>query len=271
MEHNYLNYCFTHNSICMENIELMKKQITNIHLKRSPLLVFLLSLLPIIGYPQLRGGLEGFKLLDLKVGYSIPVGNYAATGKDDFESGYAEPGFALGGGYYHMFRDVIGLGGSFGLNFHGYDKAAKQKAIYDNDPTVTEAYVESSHYTNLSITVGPVVNARLSENMSFLLHLEAGVMFTFRPSQEFEITNQDGTNSLSLESITGTSLAANFGIAFRYHATERTGFSLYADYFYGNPKYDYLTYQYPNWIEIQGNQDIMYINVGMSLTYIIGY
>ena len=223
------------------------------------------------GYSQLKGGLEDFKLLDIKIGYSIPVGNYASTGKDDFESGYAKPGLALGAGYYHMFRDAIGLGGSLGLNFHGYDAAARQRAIYENDPTVTEAFVEGSRYTNLTLTVGPVINARLSENLSFLLHIEAGAMLAFRPEQEFSITNQQGTNSLSLESITGTSFAANFGIAFRYHATERTGFSLFADYFYGNPKYDYLTYQFPNWIEIKGNQDVMFINVGMSLTYIIGY
>lgn len=266
-----MNYCFTLNSICKENIELMKKQITNIRLKKSSILIFLLSLLPLLGYTQLRGGLEDFKLLDVKIGYSIPVGNYAPKSKNDFESGYAKPGLALGAGYYNMFRDVIGMGGSLGLNFHGYDEAAMQKAIYDNDPTVTEVYVEDSRYTNLSITVGPVINARLSENLSFLIHLEAGALFTFKPSQEFEITNQQGTNSLSLESITGTSFAANFGVAFRYHATERTGFSLYADYFYGHPKYDYLTYQFPNWVEIQGNQDVMYINVGMSLTYIIGY
>jgi len=255
----------------MANIKLMKQQITNIRLKKSFKLIFLLSFLPLIGYAQLRGGLEDFKLLDIKIGYSIPVGDYASTGKNDFESGYAKPGLAVGAGYYHMFRDVIGLGGSVGLNFHGYDDAARQKAIYENDPTVTEASVEGSRYTNLSITVGPVINARLSENLSFLIHLEAGALLTFRPSQEFKITNQQGTNSLSLESITGTSFAANFGIAFRYHATERTGFSLYADYFYGNPKYDYLTYQFPNWVEIQGNQDVMYINVGMGLTYIIGY
>jgi len=249
----------------------MKKQITNIHINKSLILFFLLFLLPLFGYTQLKGGLEDFKLLDIKVGYSIPVGNYAATGKNDFESGYAKPGLALGAGYYHMFRDVIGLGGSLGLNFNGYDDTARQKAIYDNDPTVTEAFVEGSRYTNLTITVGPVFNARFSENLSFLLHLEAGAMFTFRPQQVFEITNQQGTNTLSLESITGTSFAANIGIAFRYHATERTGFSIFADYFYGNPKYDYLTYQFPNWVEIKGNQDVMYINVGMSLTYIIGY
>ena len=249
----------------------MKKQITNIRLNISLILLILLILIPAFGFAQLRGGLEDFKLLDIKIGYSIPVGNYASTGKNDFESGYAKPGIALGAGYYHMFRDVIGLGGSLGLNFHGYDAAARQRAIYENDPTVTEAFVEGSSYTNLTLTVGPVINARLSENLSLIFHLEAGAMFTFRPEQEFRITNQQGTNTLSLESITGTSFAANFGIEFRYHATERTGFSIFADYFYGNPKYDYLTYQFPNWVEIKGNQEVMYVNIGMSLTYIIGY
>jgi len=249
----------------------MKKQITYNQLKKTSILVFLMIMVSSASNAQLKGGLENFKLIDIKVGYSIPVGNYASTGKNDFESGYAKPGLSIEAGYYNMFTDVIGLGASLGINFHGYDASARRRAIYDNDPTVIEAHVEGSRYTNITITVGPEINARLSEELSMVFNVEAGGLFTFRPQQEIDITNQQGNTHVVLESISGTSFALNFGMAFRYHATERTGFSIFSDFFYGKPKYDYLTYQFPNWIEIKGKQDVMFVNVGMSLTYIIGY
>jgi hypothetical protein len=131
--------------------------------------------------------------------------------------------------------------------------------------------VESSKYTNLTLTVGPTVNARISEDLGIIFNVELGGLFTFRPKQMFTITNQQGTNTLELESISGTSFAIKSGMAIRYHATERTAFSIFGMYFFGKPEYDYLTYQFPNWVEIKGKQDVMFLNMGMSLTYIIGY
>jgi len=246
----------------------MKKQNTKYHLIYIVFLIFLYSH---NGHAQFRGGLENFKLLNVKIGYSVPVGDYASTTGADSESGYATPGINLGLGYYYMFSDIIGLGGSLGLNFQGYDDSARTRTIYENDPTATSVVVESSNYTNLTLTVGPVINKRFSEEWSWLIRAEVGMLFTFRPEQEFKITDAQGTQSLNINGLVGTSYALYGGTAIRYHATETVAFSVFADYFYGAPKYDYLSYQSPNWIEIKGKQDIMYVNIGLELTFIVGY
>jgi len=246
----------------------MKKQNTKYQLINIVLLIFLCSYQ---GQAQFKGGLENFKLLDVKLGYSIPVGDYASTTGNDSESGYATPGLNVGAGYYYMFSDIIGLGGSLGLNFQGYDASARTRTIYENDPSAISVTVESSNYTNMTLTVGPVINKRFSEEWSWLIRAEVGMLFTFRPEQEFTIVDSEGTQSLSINGLVGSSYALYGGTAIRYHASETVAFSVFADYFYGAPKYDYVSYQSSNWIEIKGKQDIMYLNIGLELTFIIGY
>jgi hypothetical protein len=50
-----------------------------------------------------------------------------------------------------MFNDVIGLGGSLGINFHGYDATARRRAIFDNDQNVFQETFRLSYAILFSI------------------------------------------------------------------------------------------------------------------------
>lgn len=220
---------------------------------------------------QFMGGLENFTVLDLKLAYSLPTGKYASVGGSDFESGYATSGLNISSGFRYMFNDYIGAGGSLNYCMHGYDKSARRQAIFLNDPSVTSAIVESTRYTNWTVTLGPALHKRFSEYLGLELKAEVGFMISTRPSQDFTISNANGTNSLTLDRISGTTFAYTLGGTLRYHATEVVALNLTVDFISGNPAYDYITYSAPNWIEIKGSQRISMVNLGLGVSYIVGY
>ena len=170
-----------------------------------------------------------------------------------------------------MFNDFIGAGGSINYCLNGYDESARRKAIFEHDPTVTSAMVESTRYTNWSILVGPALHKRFSEKLGLELRAEVGVMLSIRPSQTFTITNINSTNSITLDRISGGAFAYSLGGILRFHASEVISLHLAADFLSGKPGYDYLTYNAPNWIEIKGSQQINVLNIGMGVSYIVGY
>ena len=57
----------------------------------------------------------------------------------------------------------------------------------------------------------------------------------------------------------------------QYNPSERVAIAMYMDVTRGKPEFDYVTYNAPNWTQIQGTQDIILIGLGGQLTYIIGY
>jgi hypothetical protein len=220
---------------------------------------------------QFKGGLDNFTILDLRVGGSFPTGSFAQTGQSDLVSGYATPGFNASASAYQSFTDIFGLGGTFSYVINGYDENARRRAIYESNPSVTSVYVESTRYTTFTITGGPDFFIRFSENIGLHLKTEAGLLQTIRPAQRFEITESGNTSVINLDRYGGSSFAVYFGSAIRYHASETVGISLYADYLYGKPNFEYIQYSYPNWITIEGKQQISMINFGFCLSYIVGY
>ena len=96
-------------------------------------------------------------------------------------------------------------------------------------------------------------------------------MVSVRPSQDFSISNANGTTAIPLDRITGTSFAYNLGGILRYHATEVVALNLAVDFISANPAYEYIKYSAPNWIEISGSQKINILNIGLGVSYIVGY
>ena len=157
------------------------------------------------------------------------------------------------------------------MNLNGYDEDARKRTIFSNNPEVIDAAVSATKYTNISFSGGIKLHKRFSQSISFIIRGEVGLFWTIRPEIYAYARWDGGEDEITLERFSGTSFCFLGGANLQYNPSERVAVSLYTDLTVGHPEFDFLTYIYPQWTRIQGTQDITIVNLGVQLTYIIGY
>ena len=196
-----------------------------------------------------------YSYVGLKGGLSIPVGPYKAK---DLETGcFTELGFTVSveGAWY--FKNYLGVGGQFGLNFHPVDVRSLGWEKVINDPFLNDLTIRSDPYQIITGAVGLFSRWDFWKVLSLHGKLMGGLMWAKTPYQlykpeyflvgpeYFEITSSKDRNFMGIAGA-GIQVEVSPCIAFRAEAELQ-----YSEMVFGfntalGPRYEYRTISYIN-------------------------
>ncbi len=227
-----------------------------LYLLRFVLFAGMMFLIPVIAHPQAQDKKKEKKprekdlvSLEFNLNYSVVLGNYGKTDRENKNSGYAKNGWVSQLGLNWCGPRGWGLGFQWALQRNGYQDIAAT-----TNPYGTKYVLGSSGWTNNYLMAGPVF---IKDFGKIELNTKALFGLIVSNSTNFNVQNPYDSTNVSVTA-TGFGYAVNVGVGYRIN--KHWGVQVNLGYLGGTPK---ATKTY--------GQELVYIERKDSATGVIYY
>jgi hypothetical protein len=180
--------------------------------------------------------------LEISIGLSFPIGEYATTDSDNLKSGYAGKGFNINLVYGYKFTKNIGI--AVKANYVNNNFNVKS---YYNDISENVISYSKNFYVLYGALAGPAVNLNPLKKITFFGQFLCGIAQLTEPVISCNVNNNSEKFKISVDQKSAVDVVYNVRLGAKYKINDNVDITTNMDYMHG--AFDF------------GNCELIYSNV----------